>query len=1782
MKKVKNMKKSKFIIAGGLLAVIGIIIFVIYALNRNMEYIKQTNPELARAMTYEQVVDGDEEVEGTNNCVQFDAFFLRDLDGDGYAESIRGTSKEIGKEDTLYMELNVQTAGSLKDAKITVNGENFYLQTALPKDNQLKDNYIGSNVKTIEFNELTNGTQKMLTGIVRSGDYSYESTKTEAIGNNINNYSKVNSVTLTGTYVAEDGTEISITKTVDFNIDWYGTVKADMPSYIANTQNLTQEQDIEGAIDREAGTFTVEIRPGMQEVNNELILSKAYMEGEIPELQGYAPTKVEITGTNVTPTYDESTRKFTAKREAIVDEEGNITSQAYDSIYNEEGYYRYNRFTIRITYPIEAFDAVGADTVEYRLPVTGYYEGYNNVNEEFSNPYKSSEVNGTFVMTIKDPEGTVALFEVTVGRYMRTPAERYIVSKDKLIQMYNGVEKESEDKYQVRWRAYTGIDGKTTGLVMQETEAEEEQQAVDQFIKTDNSQDSMEEVVTNVGIGFSGATRMLGEDGWIKVYDEETDNLIATFTSEDWNKYTSSNPYIYEVPVKHIRIETSSTNVSSTLDVYNIKEIDDEYMLENYTRDEFDSLAYIQSSLVGYLGETRVNSDVHQANYEAPYSIASIRISNNVLSTQKTEENNIITISASASENLNQVKWINGTFLVKLPKEILNAEINSVEIDNPNVEVDSYELIDNAEGKFIKIITKNETEQTFNISIDADLTSDPRIGTMSRNIELYASNENTSDYFYRAEDIYDVNNNLNMTEQVNHTTTSISMVSPNSLLTNQTASNYDDKGSTVVSPQIADIKPVYALVDQEQEEQTVRVGVELHNNYSSTISEIELLGKIPFEGNTYAISGRDLGSEFTTKMVDTGIEIPENLLNYVTVYYSSNENPDRDLNNEANGWRTEEEVTNWDEIKTFLIDLGDYVMPTGEEDVFYYTLRIPNGVEFNKVAYSHHGVYFALDTEEGKYRTQTEPNKLGFRVAEKYNLELDKYQIGKDKLVPGATYSITEITTNEKGEEERGESKTGVTNAEGKLTIANLYAEKEYEIRELKTPDDYELNSDIIRYIGHVDENGMLTIEKKQGTTKTEPELTKVEGEDYKVTIQVEDEVKASLRIIKKEQGTENKIPRVKYRLTGHNLPESGRVIRTDINGEAIISGLTINEEYTLVEERAEGYYLAKPVKFKVINNNGTYEAEIIEGTVLDKNVTAEDEIPTVNLSIENEKIPTYNLQINKISGSDQTPLQGATLRLYKGTDKIGDFTTDSNGKITIEGLYLYEENKNIDQTYTLKEIETPAGYAAIKDIIFKVKKDNESLKIDVESGVITQGETTDNTVTMIVEDSPIFKLVKKDGETGEVLPNTKFVIYNIDDGTEQLALDSKYNILGEKETIDGKEYYTLTTNENGEIIADLRQGLYKAIEVQACDDKYMLTDKEYYFGIGEEEELGRTIVTEYDNKTSSTNADSYYSKISSINTTSDGGYTLSIYFEEPTITIGKETYKNTDTTGKTYDSIIIKYNSNGEIEWSKIVAGEDSDFIDYVSETTDGGFIASGNFSSSSVMIGDSMSVTNTGAESGLLIKFDSSGNVEWVNTQVGTGEIYIWQVTGTKDGGALAAIDFSRTITVGDKTIQSKGLNDVVIVKYDAFGNIVWTNNFGTSYFEHITSIIEFEDGGYLIGGEFASGSGTTHDGGSVGPSPSIISMQVGNITVKNNGGSDGIIIKYDVSGNVDWAKVIGGEGSDNINSLNTTPDKGVIVGTYNYSEKINVDGTTIDGSGSSDGLLAKFDSDRNFRMD
>ena len=229
------------------------------------------------------------------------------------------------------------------------------------------------------------------------------------------------------------------------------------------------------------------------------------------------------------------------------------------------------------------------------------------------------------------------------------------------------------------------------------------------------------------------------------------------------------------------------------------------------------------------------------------------------------------------------------------------------------------------------------------------------------------------------QDSYDVNGNLNDVEQVNYAKDNMFFVSPSSLLTNQEATQYNQKNETAIAPQIAKI--------DKTEADTANINVEIANNYSGTISEIKILGKIPSQGNTFCINGAELGSNYTTTMLNNGIVVPEELKPYVTVWYSDKENVTPDIENTTNNWT---KTPDFSKVKSYLIDLGSYRLQVKETRVFSYKIQVPTTVQYNDISYSTHAVYFCLDTSAGKFQTETETSKLGFSIERKYNLNLKK------------------------------------------------------------------------------------------------------------------------------------------------------------------------------------------------------------------------------------------------------------------------------------------------------------------------------------------------------------------------------------------------------------------------------------------------------------------------------------------------------------------------------------------------------------------------------------------------------------------------------------------------------------------------------------------------------------------------------------------------------------------------------------------------------------------------
>ena len=123
-----------------------------------------------------------------------------------------------------------------------------------------------------------------------------------------------------------------------------------------------------------------------------MLIKSSVVEGQVPQFMGYDPLDVTCEDEFVEFSYDKQNRTFLLKREAAVDENGNIIKNVS----------RTNLYNIKIKYPIEAYEQVGGDAISISIPIVASYNSFNNQNEEFSNPY-TSKASGNIGVSYRRP-----------------------------------------------------------------------------------------------------------------------------------------------------------------------------------------------------------------------------------------------------------------------------------------------------------------------------------------------------------------------------------------------------------------------------------------------------------------------------------------------------------------------------------------------------------------------------------------------------------------------------------------------------------------------------------------------------------------------------------------------------------------------------------------------------------------------------------------------------------------------------------------------------------------------------------------------------------------------------------------------------------------------------------------------------------------------------------------------------------------------------------------------------------------------------------------------------------------------------------------------------------------------------------------------------------------------------------------------------------------------------------------------------------------------------------
>ncbi|KKL57433.1 hypothetical protein LCGC14_2235450, partial [marine sediment metagenome] len=220
-------------------------------------------------------------------------------------------------------------------------------------------------------------------------------------------------------------------------------------------------------------------------------------------------------------------------------------------------------------------------------------------------------------------------------------------------------------------------------------------------------------------------------------------------------------------------------------------------------------------------------------------------------------------------------------------------------------------------------------------------------------------------------------------------------------------------------------------------------------------------------------------------------------------------------------------------------------------------------------------------------------------------------------------------------------------------------------------------------------------------------------------------------------------------------------------------------------------------------------------------------------------------------------------------------------------------------------------------------------------------------------------------------------------------------------------------------------------------------------------------------------------------------------------------------------DAFLLKYDSSGNLLWNKSWGGFDNDYGRGIA-LDDSGYVFIMGYTES----------YGAGGWDALLLKYDSSGNLLWNKT---------WGGSSIDNGGKIALDGLGNVFITGYTESYGAGQRDVLLLKFDSSGTLLWYKTWGGSG----------SDVGYGIALDDSENAFITGYTDSYGA-----------------GGWDAFLLKYDSSGNLVWNNTWGGSSSD----------FGVEI-ALNDSENAFITGYTDSyGEGNADAFLLKyvFDTD------
>lgn len=253
-------------------------------------------------------------------------------------------------------------------------------------------------------------------------------------------------------------------------------------------------------------------------------------------------------------------------------------------------------------------------------------------------------------------------------------------------------------------------------------------------------------------------------------------------------------------------------------------------------------------------------------------------------------------------------------------------------------------------------------------------------------------------------------------------------------------------------------------------------------------------------------------------------------------------------------------------------------------------------------------------------------------------------------------------------------------------------------------------------------------------------------------------------------------------------------------------------------------------------------------------------------------------------------------------------------------------------------------------------------------------------------------------------------------------------------------------------------------------------------------------------------------------------------------------------------DIFVLGLDPGGSELWSKRAGDVGSDSVGSMAVDADGNVFLTGRFNTT-IDFGGGL-LTAAGADDLFAVMLDYFGDPLWARSAGDSMSQSGTAIAVDALGNSYLGGDFQGSVDLGNGSMTSAGASDVFVAMLDTTGGPVWTQRFGDSADQHLTSLAVDASGSVIVTGQFQG----------------EIDLGAGPLT--SAGGNDIFVAKLDASGSALWSKSFGDTSFAQSGKSVATDASGSIVVAGTFGGSADFGGGALVCKGTSNAFLVKLE--------